>query len=141
MFFYEELELLQESIAAGGRFQSPEGDSLFFYLGEELEGPTLFLSFQSPEGDSLFFYARAASNRLAQKYDTFQSPEGDSLFFYSDDRSTPDGDRDAKFQSPEGDSLFFYDSRLSSRGCYCFSFSPPKGIHCFSTEHKIKKGR
>ena len=38
------------------KFQSPEGDSLFFYLsiGQVLTLPDCW--FQSPEGDSLFFY-------------------------------------------------------------------------------------
>ncbi len=40
-------------------FQSPEGDSLFFYEeveAEEAETPKMKYVFQSPEGDSLFFY-------------------------------------------------------------------------------------
>gem|GEM_PF-3982476 len=64
----------------------------------------------------------------------FQSPEGDSLFFY-EVRIMSDPDIAAAFQSPEGDSLFFYLIRSCARPMYrhSLSFSPPKGIHCFST--------
>ena len=37
--------------------------------------------FQSPEGDSLFFYDRRSEMGHLEEYE-FQSPEGDSLFFY-----------------------------------------------------------
>jgi hypothetical protein len=42
-------------------FQSPEGDSLFFYPTPGLIVTALFaaIGFQSPEGDSLFFYSSA----------------------------------------------------------------------------------
>jgi len=38
--------------------------------------------FQSPEGDSLFFYEAAKAANATQTIPWFQSPEGDSLFFY-----------------------------------------------------------
>ena len=38
------------------KFQSPEGDSLFFYLVAWLTENVADEMFQSPEGDSLFFY-------------------------------------------------------------------------------------
>ena len=39
--------------------------------------------FQSPEGDSLFFYQVTADDGEPTEYnEMFQSPEGDSLFFY-----------------------------------------------------------
>ena len=38
------------------RFQSPEGDSLFFYLYNDYVAIRHEWEFQSPEGDSLFFY-------------------------------------------------------------------------------------
>ena len=41
-------------------------------------------AFQSPEGDSLFFYIYAEATREASAM--FQSPEGDSLFFYIRDK-------------------------------------------------------
>ena len=112
-------------------------------------------TFQSPEGDSLFFYAKCSNCGVAYVV-PFQSPEGDSLFFY---QATPSSGelRKAVFQSPEGDSLFFYDTRrdgqgvsghvsVPRRGFVVFlpsgrvskrhrdaGFSPPKGIRCFST--------
>ena len=115
-------------------FQSPEGDSLFFYKGK---GRIIMsgLLFQSPEGDSLFFYEvqkmpRKIMNtcfsppkgihcfstrpcrpcrrgRGTRAPPAFQSPEGDSLFFYKR-KLTRKEKRDNEFQSPEGDSLFFY---------------------------------
>ena len=38
--------------------------------------------FQSPEGDSLFFY-ELGLDEIRAVYEAFQSPEGDSLFFYT----------------------------------------------------------
>ena len=42
--------------------------------------------FQSPEGDSLFFYAHKMATVLVRGKGGFQSPEGDSLFFYVRER-------------------------------------------------------
>ena len=39
--------------------------------------------FQSPEGDSLFFYQVGADRGWIACKNAFQSPEGDSLFFYA----------------------------------------------------------
>jgi hypothetical protein len=65
------------------RFQSPEGDSLFFYLAVLLVTMaigTSTVSFQSPEGDSLFFYPPMGDrdNKVQVVKIGFQSPEGDS---------------------------------------------------------------
>ena len=66
--------------------------------------------FQSPEGDSLFFYEKALDVARVDAR-SFQSPEGDSLFFY--EKALDVARVDARsFQSPEGDSLFFYARRL-----------------------------
>ena len=66
-------------------FQSPEGDSLFFYVRQSMSVLASTGSFQSPEGDSLFFYQANVSAIVPGrvKVFAFQSPEGDSLFFYS----------------------------------------------------------
>ena len=65
---------------------------------------------------------------------TFQSPEGDSLFFYVGSSVDMWAEAVHEFQSPEGDSLFFYSMKCHPRSPLPSSFSPPKGIHCFSTE-------
>ena len=107
-----------------------------------------------------------AGGKYAERIQSwFQSPEGDSLFFYQLLSSTTTRSWARRsFQSPEGDSLFFYctlcihwragTTRFSPpKGIHCFStsrkqvrrlplsivrFSPPKGIHCFSTKHHPK---
>ena len=81
----------------------------------------------------MFFY-KAKADAKTESALLFQSPEGDSLFFYT--RIWIDCNSLYVFQSPEGDSLFFYEEfdhrmRLSRGARECFS--PPKGIHCFST--------
>ena len=145
-------------------FQSPEGDSLFFYEFTTAERIALTV-FQSPEGDSLFFYF-ASSYSCSGATLGFQSPEGDSLFFY---RAISDAFeialavsvprrgfvvflltiefypvRRILFQSPEGDSLFFYLFYLildCAIGAALASFSPPKGIRCFSTRLQEERRR
>ena len=89
------------------RFQSPEGDSLFFYLMFvlALAMVILVIRFQSPEGDSLFFY------ESVQQYNWYAT---------------------ARFQSPEGDSGLCY-LKCHEIGCPDACFSPPKGIQVFVT--------
>ena len=150
-------------------FQSPEGDSLFFYehaieearasavVSVPRRGFVVFLPvfpnsaqiilvrvfwFQSPEGDSLFFYSQSYRvERLDLR--KFQSPEGDSLFFYMWwlVKSAALEKRKETFQSPEGDSLFFYQylRSLFRFGLLRLRFSPPKGIRCFSTKTFTKR--
>ena len=91
-------------------------------------------SFQSPEGDSWFFYDFRYIGAYEGVLYEFQSPEGDSLFFY---RGQPPwaGAAEMKFQSPEGDSLFFYTPTATPTPTRTEGFSPPKGIHCFSTSN------
>ncbi len=91
-------------------FQSPEGDSLFFYKPRNAEGMiTEGAGFSPPKGIHCF----STSYRLryfVRDYNRFQSPEGDSLFFYVEASQT-EAEVEANgagFQSPEGDSLFFY---------------------------------
>ena len=137
-------------------FQSPEGDSWFFYDSGLPRGETRLHVSVPRRGFMVFLRSsKTSSNRVlkgfsppkgihgfsTRKYgfeegDTnrFQSPEGDSWFFY---RSTiaqwPCSLGQPRFQSPEGDSWFFYSSADSLRVQVWPSFSPPKGIHGFST--------
>ena len=62
-------------------FQSPEGDSLFFYAADMVVEETIVEGrFSPPKGIRCFSTCRrSTSHRSADK---FQSPEGDSLFFY-----------------------------------------------------------
>ena len=50
---FDLMEIAEDEIA---KFQSPEGDSLFFYPNSNLTNALQSTWFQSPEGDSLFFY-------------------------------------------------------------------------------------
>ncbi len=87
-------------------FQSPEGDSLFFYQGVGYQENFDDWEFQSPEGDSLFFYL---PEDFEQKYGQpgVSVPRRGFIVFLLG--RTSDRDRAvALFQSPEGDSLFFY---------------------------------
>ena len=88
------------------RFSPPKGIRCFSTWEERDQEIKRFATFQSPEGDSLFFYACLDRFGIAQ-LTTFQSPEGDSLFFYGVYLIVTDKDGNV-FQSPEGDSLFFY---------------------------------
>ena len=144
-------------------FQSPEGDSLFFYLqtghwspaalalvSVPRRGFVVFLplkggdklwarevaevAFQSPEGDSLFFYETAKCSRCGAKIIEFQSPEGDSLFFYQEVRRIS-ADRMPKVSVPRrGFVVFLPWVSVKVRRCGQPGFSPPKGIRCFSTK-------
>ena len=135
-------------------FQSPEGDSLFFYTNTTFSFVLYEKGFQSPEGDSLFFYKTNGVMPAAFSA-SFQSPEGDSLFFYKGTKgggvefllvsvprrgfvvflpSSGIGGTEMllyKFQSPEGDSLFFYqETALASIWGRCW-FQSPEGDSLF----------
>ena len=77
--------------------------------------------------------ARGTALPLPCGSSVFQSPEGDSLFFYVAIILAIGIDAIGEFQSPEGDSLFFYTRFPTQRPSRTSCFSPPKGIHCFST--------
>jgi len=118
-------------------FQSPEGDSLFFYASGVALAGGVSSSFQSPEGDSLFFYEWKLVNTVTANGDGFQSPEGDSLFFYG---SVPMGETFHTFTVDAGVSVprrgfvvFLRGTQWRSTGPTPTGFSPPKGIRCFST--------
>ncbi len=114
-------------------FQSPEGDSLFFYEEKRNEVVSTINEFQSPEGDSLFFYLCAQRSHEGKEDASFSPPKGIRCFSTMFADNTLDKINDT-FQSPEGDSLFFYTERLPLRSSrFCRRFSPPKGIRCFST--------
>ena len=138
LFFYERLQN-QVSYAPPDNVSVPRRGFIVFLLGTQgdtgVQGDTG--AFQSPEGDSLFFYLELLRKWQAEGQNVedligFQSPEGDSLFFYQ----TFDGAAacgPALFQSPEGDSLFFYVAQIIMEVANPIRFSPPKGIRCFST--------
>ena len=69
----------------------------------------------------------------AVKWDGFQSPEGDSGLCYWNKVREDISVVTPMFQSPEGDSGLCYARSVASFICRLFGFSPPKGIHCFST--------
>ena len=58
-------------------------------IGVEEQVARKVLEFQSPEGDSLFFYPEIDVRLMLFKVEAFQSPEGDSLFFYGFSRQYP----------------------------------------------------
>ena len=145
------------------RFQSPEGDSLFFYAVLMWVLAVLLLTrFSPPKGIHCFstFLNKAGDALVAAKVSVprrgfivflqdyhvdargtvvlFQSPEGDSLFFY-EFYSCLFNFGPPEFQSPEGDSLFFYWLHQGWQGQQHQGFSPPKGIHCFSTRKPQKR--
>ena len=87
-------------------FQSPEGDSLFFYVSKSGRGNERVHRFSPPKGIRCFSTCYLHEQQWLRE-NAFQSPEGDSLFFYV--MAKPTGTPEyAQFQSPEGDSLFFY---------------------------------
>ena len=97
----------EEVEEAKGLFQSPEGDSLFFYEDVDVIVTTAGDAFQSPEGDSLFFYYCEDPVRETSEQHVSVPRRGFVVFLlgWFFDHS-PGGER--RFQSPEGDSLFFY---------------------------------
>ncbi len=114
MFFYKDAVALLEAIANAREetFQSPEGDSLFFYEEYVFQtGPDgwpvdRLLRFSPPKGIHCFSTV-ITHETLSPSARVFQSPEGDSLFFYSP-LATRCYNAILEFQSPEGDALFFY---------------------------------
>ena len=61
------------------------------------------------------------------------------VFLHELDTITTQDLADKRFQSPEGDSLFFYLNPDARRSTYWAGFSPPKGIHCFSTLSRVSQ--
>ena len=90
------------------RFQSPEGDSLFFYHRKHGWLKTLNSIVSVPRRGFVVFLPQRRSSRRYERSERFQSPEGDSLFFYQSITSATSKRARYGFQSPEGDSLFFY---------------------------------
>ena len=89
-------------------------------------------TFQSPEGDSLFFYQDL--HKKVERGGIKVSVPRRGFVVFLPGRAERRSLCTCEFQSPEGDSLFFYLLRRWPRsrllgGC----FSPPKGIRCFST--------
>ena len=56
-------------------FQSPEGDSWFFYPQSNKRSSAWQSGFQSPEGDSWFFYTHATQARRSDQA-RFSPPKG-----------------------------------------------------------------
>ncbi len=74
-------------------FQSPEGDSLFFYLFYLILDCAIgaaLASFSPPKGIRCFSTRLQEERRRIRILLKFQSPEGDSLFFYVQ-KATPEG--------------------------------------------------
>ena len=141
------------------QFQSPEGDSLFFYLCQNCGKTFKQYEFQSPEGDSLFFYYMAQVERVYGQAIGFSPPKG--IHCFSTQRKEVRMFRTLQhvsvprrgfivFLPTEACTAVTASSRVSvpRRGFIVFlpaeieactertipsSFSPPKGIHCFST--------
>ena len=83
---------------------------MFFYEAEEMLGAATKTSFSPPKGIHCFstWLVRSGVSPLAS----------------------------VAFQSPEGDSLFFYQIMGETTESFTVRFSPPKGIHCFSTQEE-----
>ena len=138
--------------------QSPEEDSLFFYVYHVGDDGDHEVGFQSPEGDSLFFYPQGsgavdAAYRVSVprrgfvvflpegiykayfRYQaSFQSPEGDSLFFYKRLRkSSPRSSAESVSVPRRGFVVFLRVALEAGEINNLLRFSPPKGIRCFST--------
>ena len=90
----------------GCAFQSPEGDSLFFYNRDSELSPEQVIGFQSPEGDSLFFYWTRRVEELG--IDKVSVPRRGFIVFLREEAHNEE--LEVSFQSPEGDSLFFYEN-------------------------------
>ena len=63
----------------------------------------------------------------------FSPPKGIHCFSTQGSHGHGDPRPGHQFQSPEGDSLFFYPKNRAAFDEAVKRFSPPKGIHCFST--------
>ena len=88
-------------------------------------------AFQSPEGDSLFFYTEGNDGRRGVITE-FQSPEGDSLFFYL--LGSLLGHPLPHVSVPRrGFVVFLLTFYANDLDQAIIRFSPPKGIRCFST--------
>ena len=99
--------------------------------------------FQSPEGDSLFFYPYV-SDREVQEFYRFSPPKGIHCFSTCSDPACWDKFMADVVSVPRRGFIVFL--RLSSEdkpmGGH-MGFSPPKGIHCFSTrvEQLVVEGK
>ena len=89
-------------------FQSPEGDSLFFYTSN---GNKRWSKEQVsvPRRGFVVFLQGVPERRFLDLCRGFSPPKGIRCF--STATAAGDGSLIALFQSPEGDSLFFYDGR------------------------------
>ena len=155
MFFYAS----RDRTSSSGRmtFQSPEGDSLFFYLACERRRWARGVSFQSPEGDSLFFYPMLASVRGLPLMGDVSVPRRGFVVFLLDDADWKNCNTSYVSVPRRGFVVFLRRAEIRChqdlwvsvprRGFVVFllsfdelgvlqaefSFSPPKGIRCFTT--------
>ena len=131
MFFYLSFAFKSRAMPEGVSVPR-RGFVVFLLTTLELGFTVAKYRFSPPKGIRCFSTGSTPSGVQIRAW-WFQSPEGDSLFFYRFWGKA--GDCDVRFQSPEGDSLFFYQSRRHPprQKATPRSFSPPKGIRCFST--------
>jgi len=114
------------------RFQSPEGDSLFFYWTLSRFDCKSWVSFSPPKGIHCFSTCSIGYVTGWELRTSFSPPKGIHCFSTRGKELRVELKLD-EFQSPEGDSLFFYRGEVSKVISRVSRFSPPKGIHCFST--------
>ena len=86
-------------------FQSPEGDSLFFYLVAALVKAEDILGFSPPKGIHCF---STWLRRLVRQGKLLVSVPRRGFIVFLLELSAFPGESLEQFQSPEGDSLFFY---------------------------------
>ena len=132
MFFYE--PLARADIASHIVVVSvPRRGFIVFLLKPKHKHKQNKGGFQSPEGDSLFFYD-PGGGRKSSGVSVFQSPEGDSLFFYAIEAVGAKTLTTTHVSVPRrGFIVFLRGAMASCLAPILKSFSPPKGIHCFST--------
>jgi len=115
-------------------FQSPDGDSLDWYLRHEAQRRTEGTRglFQSPDGDSMDWYLRGPAS--ANPHPSFSPLTGIHWIGTLQELFKAYIAKNG-FQSPDGDSLDWYDTRLSAlRVGISLGFSPLTGIHWIGTE-------
>ena len=129
MFFYGSVPGIRGNVDL--KFQSPEGDSLFFY---DVAGPPIIVGTTvSVPRRGFVVFLRCTISYPGYFKPTFQSPEGDSLFFYNVKFFLLTQIWGKRFSAPKGIRCFSTERPPIRERGRTLCFSPPKGIRCSST--------
>ena len=120
----------------GSGFSPPKGIRCFSTYGA-CDTAKKFGLFQSPEGDSLFFYLRRLRHRKEVRF--VSVPRRGFVVFLPGGKNAHFQVPKTRFSPPKGIRCFSTREGIPVNKASAKGFSPPKGIRCFST-HVLSMG-